>query len=212
MEDKIVTTATLDDILKITATDIFVKDLNVLIAFRVGCVTVTDLTDALKPGKQCQKWSLFSECHNIPGRVILDNFLDGFPLTGFVENLRNGHYTQAIAEAYGLRFESWAVKSSDTFSPFAKCKPQKLLNRVNGKKLAKAILAGQVKSVVRNGYYTDDYKGDAEANYHIGEQISLEGAARALIEYDNFSVYRFEGSQLFGSWGMYDWWIINLVE
>lgn len=63
----------------------------------------------------------------------------------------------------GIKFNEYELKACRVISPFAAVKKQDFTKGIiNGAKLAKAILAGQIKEIVCTGRYTDDYYDDAK--------------------------------------------------
>lgn len=78
-------------------------------------------------------------------------------------------------ERFSLKIGRW--NNVPLFSPFAEAKPQNLnTKRITAQKLVDAVLAGQVKKVVCNGNYTDDWLHDEETGNSKGEWDLMEFA------------------------------------
>ena len=81
----------------------YIENLNVSVRLSRGAAVITDLTNAMKPGKECRVWSLESRNYgerDLPGDWLLEKFLEDFPFAGFIENLRNNVYTDEKTEAF----------------------------------------------------------------------------------------------------------------
>ena len=152
---------------------VYVKDANVLLKLYRESVAIIDLTNTVQAGKTCKKYCFsFNDADN--GYYGLYCFLDDLPFLEFVNNCRAGHYfrNSSRLELMGIRFNEYELKACRVISPFAAVKKQNFDKGViNGAKLAKAILAGQVKEIVCTGRYTDDYYDDAKRNFCKGRKV-----------------------------------------
>lgn len=164
---------------------VYVKDANVLLKLYRDSVAVIDLTNAMQAGKTCKKYSfVFSDADN--GYCGLSQFLDDLPFSEFAENCRKGNYAKNSERLYlfGISYHEADLKACRVASPFAKVKTQNFAaGKITGAKLAKAIIAGQVKEIVCTGRYTDDYFSDAAQNFCIGKEVTdLIKFAAELLE------------------------------
>ena len=143
---------------------VYVQDCNVLLKLYGDSVAIIDLDNALKAGKTCKKYCFtFADADN--GYYGLSYFLDDLSFTEFIDNCRAGNYSRKSSrlELMGIKFNEYELKACRVISPFAAVKKQDFTKGIiNGAKLAKAILAGQVKEIVCTGRYTDDYYDDAK--------------------------------------------------
>ena len=180
----------------------YIKDLNVAVRFYRGAANITDLTNAMKPGKICREWSLQGadgEHRDTPSEMLLDIFLDdSCTFEQFVQNLRNDKYTDWIVEGYGLKLYKRTEKSIRTFSPFVAVKKQDLTGEVRRvAKVAKALIAGQFKKVECAYIYTDDYYYDYANNYGKGRVIDVLDFAKELVERpDYWTVWKDEQGEI----------------
>lgn len=153
---------------------IYVKDANALLKIYRDSIAVLDLSNAMQAGKTCKKYSFeFANADNgISGLVY---FLDDLAFADFVNNCRAGNYAvnSDRLELLGVKYHESEVKACRVASPFAKVKAQNFnTGKITGAKLAKAIIAGQVKEIVCTGHYTDDYFSDAAQNFCIGKRVT----------------------------------------
>lgn len=181
---------------------------NVHVRFYGECVRITDLTNAMKPGKVCRVYYFQWKDPEAGSSWALREFLDDLPFSKFVENLRAGIYKENAPRLalFGIQYSEAEEKGTRTFSPFVTVKPQKLDGKMTPTKAAKMILAGQVVSGVTDYYYTDDYYRDAVDNYREGRPVNPYTMAREIIEdgprswsarLDN------DGLHLYRSWDSY---------
>ena len=190
---------------------VYVKDADVLLKLYSDGIVVIDLNNAMKAGKICKKYSFnFTDADN--GYYGLYCFLDDLAFTEFANNCRNGHYKQ-ISETLkltGINYYEYDLKACRVISPFTAVKKQDFDKGViNGAKLAKAILAGQVKEIVCTGRYTDDYYTDAAQNFCKGKKVTdlLKFANELITETTCFLADRTDDPKVitcgWGSWECY---------
>lgn len=141
------------------------------------CISVMDLSNAGKTGKNCTIWRLYPEDYN--GHV--SNALTG------EENIHNcGQLIRALRE--GRTLESLKVNTSedkgiDTFSPFIEAKPlSKLPDEWNKRNLTSALLSGQIYMGQVDYHYTDDYAMDAANQFGEGVGIDIPNFVRDTVE------------------------------
>lgn len=148
---------------------------NCRIQFFRSSIYITDLSNGMKTGKECNKKVFYTNNQNFGNlnemRVTLNN--QGFET--FTDLLQ----AKSIPD---FEMERKTVKGVRTFSPFVEVKPIKEPQKWTASHLAKAILSGQVFHGVSEGHYTDDYARDSERNFGRGGTVNLEEVARDLIE------------------------------
>ena len=183
---------------------IYVQDVNASIISYAGIVAIIDLDNAMKAGKTCKQWKIyFNKDRNVLGCRALDNFLNGYPLSEFIANLKNGfQYRQEILDMYDINIHEEQLKATQVASPFVKVNKVKLDGKINRIKIAKAIMTGQVKDIICKGRYTDDYVRDDAENFSIGKKADLYEMAQRLLESDHASVYKSDDvyTIAFGTW------------
>lgn len=95
-------------------------------------------------------------------------------------------------ELFELGIKKWPNR---LFSPFVVEKRQNLDTRMSNAKLVKAILAGQVKKVVCEGIYTDNWAFDEERNNQKGKMDPLD-LAKEIYESNLEYFFSKEGNKL----------------
>lgn len=191
---------------------VYVKDANVLLKLYGESIAIIDLDNAMKAGKTCKKYCFsFDEADN--GYYGLYMFLDDLPFAEFANNCRAGNYSRNSSrlELMGIKFNEYELKACRVISPFAAVKKQNFDKGViNGAKLAKAILAGQIKDIVCTGRYTDDYFNDAAQNFCIGRRVTdlLNFADELITQTNCFGANRTKNPKVialgWGTWECYD--------
>ena len=191
---------------------VYVKDCNALLKLYRESVAIIDLENALKAGKTCKKYCFtFADADH--GYCGLSYFLDDLPFAEFVNNCRTGNYSRNSSrlELMGIKFNEYELKACRVISPFATVKKQNFeIGVINGAKLAKAILAGQVKEIVCTGRYTDDYYDDAKRNFCKGRKITdfLKFADELITQTTCFSADRTDNPKViscgWGTWECYE--------
>lgn len=149
----------------------FCKDLNALIRSNWGhdkFITVTDLTNAGKTGKNCTTWRLYPESND----ELVCNALMGqeniYTCQELVQALREGKTFDS------LRMYSSEDKGIETFSPFVETKPlSKMPETWNKRNFTQALLSGQIYMGQVDYRYTDDYAMDAAYNFSEGVGINI---------------------------------------
>lgn len=185
---------------------VYVKDANALLRIYRDSVAVIDLTNAMQAGKTCKKYSfVFVDADNgISGLVY---FLDDLAFIDFVNNCRAGNYAlnSSRLELLGVKYHESEVKACRVASPFAKVKKQSFYGKITTAKMAKAILAGQVKEITCTGRYTDDYYDDAVKNFCRGKKVTdlLKFADELLTDKCYFGAEFIADNIISFGWGMY---------
>lgn len=105
----------------------------------------------------------------------------------------------------GIKFGEYELKACRVISPFAAVKKQNFeKGGINGAKLAKAILPGQVKEIICTGRYTDDYYDDAKRNFCKGRKVTdlLKFADELITQTTCFSAGRTDDPKVIScGWG-----------
>lgn len=149
----------------------YCKDLNAFVRYNWGYdkfITVIDLTNAGKTGKNCPTWKLYPESSD----TLVSNVLKGqeniHTCRDLVEALRNGRTFDT------LRMYSSEHKGIETFSPFVEVKPlSKMPDEWNKRNFTQALLSGQIYMGQIDYRYTDDYAMDAAYNFSEGVGINI---------------------------------------
>ena len=137
-------------------------------------IAITDLTNAMLPGKTCKRIVLQPEDEYSPN--VMHAGLDTF---------------RAVYDTFFVREEKpdmecriWKsdLKASRVFSPFRKIRPIKTPEKWTLPHVWKAILSGQIYMGQCDGRYTDDYAYDAAVDFKSGMELHLPSFARRLIE------------------------------
>lgn len=147
---------------------------NVMVHFYYGSIQITDLTNAMKTGKECTQ-KVFRADKNYTNFTDIQNDLTDLGIETLPDLLK-------ATELEGYTCREYSQKGVHTFSPFVEVKPIKEPTKWTASHLAKAILSGQVYHGITEGRYSDDYARDAEENYGRGRPVHLEEVARSLIE------------------------------
>jgi hypothetical protein len=155
---------------------------------------LTDLTNALLPGKMCRTYSI--KCNAPHGHLIVTNWItrtfsdDMRALFAYCDGLQ---FTtgQWGLEAYRVNVEDHTIeiyRGDDqgirTFSPFAlaNVKPLKAIPaKWTMRHVYAAIINHQFKSLKCQGVYTDDYAWDDAVNFRRGEIASPLDFIQAII-------------------------------
>lgn len=176
---KIQETITRDELFHNSYDDHYIKTPCVKIHMYRNCGHITDLTNALKVGKTCIQYVIFTETSESRDdfKSSFFNWLTDHSITleTFLEKLLAGEQFD------GLQINTREQKGVNTFSPFAEIKPIKTPAKWTIPHIWKAILAGQIVKGACDGYYTDDYARDAADNYRQGP-IDVKALAQKLIE------------------------------
>lgn len=183
----------------VTVPTIYVKDLNIKIGNYRGHLKITDLTNAMQHGKQCNT-VVFDFWHSadfsdVCGLRGFSNFLDDFPLADVITNWRNGfQYRQNDFCFYGgVDIRYGAADAKKIFTPFVQPKKQKLVAGKNGRiavtTFVKAVLAGQIDKVICDGKYTDDFYHDHITNYSKGKVYDAIEFAESIFSQGGWSVF-----------------------
>ena len=189
----------------------YIHDCNVLLKLYGDSVAIIDLDNALKAGKTCKKYCFtFADADN--GYYGLYCFLDDLPFAEFINNCRAGNYSRNSnrLELMGIKFNEYELKACRVISPFAAVKKQDFRKGIiSGAKLAKAILADQIKEIICTGRYTDDYYYDAKRNFCKGRKITdfLKFADELITQTTCFSAERTDDPKVIAcGWGTWEYY------
>jgi hypothetical protein len=162
--------------------DIYVKGQNVKIHIYADSVIIVDLSGALKTGKRCTSYSINQATYTRDSFICcFFNWLfeDHLTLNDFIKSMFDGLYNN---DNIPFNIYKTYVKGINVYSPFIKMKPINTPTKWTLPHVWKAILAGQIKSGVCDGRYTDDYAQDAADNFGRGN-INVMYLAQQLIEH-----------------------------
>ena len=152
---------------------VYIKDVNIKMEIYRDFIRIIDLDNALKAGKYCKAYTFgFDNAVNAITGMI--NFLDDLDFSEFVENCRAGKYAENSnrLEIIGVKYYESEKKACYILSPWAKVAKQNFTaGTINGVKMAKAILAGQVKEIICTGRFTDDFFTDAASDFSRGKKV-----------------------------------------
>ena len=150
-----------------------------------GQLVITDISDALKPGKSCKEWAFYIHSWENPDNLAPVEFVEMATgcdtLQELAAFLRAG---ESFLEVRGLNIATREMKAIRTYSPFAVIKPIKAPEKWTIAHVWKAILSGQISAGSVSGIYTDDYAFDAAYNFQAGD-MGREGLlqlAQKLID------------------------------
>lgn len=141
---------------------------------------IVNLNNALKVGKTCDNYRIYAGEHDW-GNTFKCDFINALAMNQisfekFVQAVLQG---QSIYE--NIRVKKGESKGVKTFSPFVEVKPIKIPEKWSLPHVWKAILAGQIKTAIKEMHLTDDYAYDAAVNFGKGEIDSLE-LAQEIVE------------------------------
>lgn len=143
-------------------------------------VYITDVRDALKPGKTCTTWCFCSQrAPDLAAAEAAELTTGCDTMEQLAAYLRSGAPLQS---AEGVDTYIRIGKAIRTFSPWARVRPIKEPKTWTITHVYKAILAGQITAAHVDGKYTDDYAYDAAINFGACDFNPLE-LAKALIEH-----------------------------
>lgn len=154
----------------------YYADINAYIWCNYSSARVIELDNAMKRGKECKVYSLYSR--NQDSHAYLVNDCKVKTPKDLYDLVRSGKELPGDGEL-SVRMD----KGVEVFSPFVAVKPlTKLPEKWKKSDLAKAIMSGQVFSGVLNERLTDDYAYDAAWNFGSGCKIGLPKQAAELVE------------------------------
>lgn len=166
-----------------------------------GSLYLTDLTDALKPGKECTRFRIAQstdrnypeyQARNLLSILVSAKFLfdllmkmnwvrEERPLKNW-ETVLPYEPIEYTFQGVNLVISRTTVESKRQFSPFASLKPlKKVPKKFTLTHFRKMVFNGQYTGSRCTGVYTDDYAYDAATNYSQGE-IGLGGLAYRIID------------------------------
>lgn len=153
--------------------DGYFADIQAYIRHNHYSVTITDLTNALLPGKKCAYVTVST--NNDAMNVLTVN-----DIKTYAEAYQRFFVERTVAPGCSLHTGERA--SIRTFTPFRQIKPIKTPAKWTLAHVWKAILAGQAYMGRVDGKYTDDYAGDAATNCRKGSGVHLPSFAKQLIQ------------------------------
>jgi|GEM_PF-1280505 len=157
----------------------YFADINAYIHFYADSAVLIDLTNALKIGKECNRYSIRKNVWDDHKSVLTELWNIGEIET--VKAFHNAIITDSL-NIETLEIDKGSQKGINTFSPFVEIKPIKTPKKWTIAHVWKAILSGQIFKGVKDGYYSDDYAYDAACNYGRGSSLDLIHLAERIIE------------------------------
>ncbi len=157
----------------------YFADINAYIHFYADSAVVIDLTNALKTGKECNRYSIRKNVWDDSKSVLTELWNIGKIET--VKAFHNAIITESL-NIETLEVDKGSQKGINTFSPFVEIKPIKTPIKWTIAHVWKAILSGQIFKGVKDGHYTDDYAYDAGCNFGTGSKLHLISFAEKIIE------------------------------
>lgn len=176
-----------------TDREFYVEDIKLKIHFYNGSLTLMDITNALKTGLTCERYSInWNTNEHLEGIKILDSFAwDTRKLFDFVKSLPWQPANYGIEPIFYSWFDNGDVtiykgseKSIRVFSPYAlsELKPLKESpKKWTVRHAVRAIINHQYDWLRCEGVYTDDYAYDAAYDFQRGDLDNVSFAER-LIE------------------------------
>lgn len=151
----------------------YYQDINAYIHMRPQRITITDLTNALIPGKECESITVEKQ----------DDY-SSLCLYSGCKTMRDLYERYFVKRELpdGCKVYTRQRRSMETFTPFRPIKPIRMPKKWTLPHVWKAILAGQVYQGKVDGKYSDDYAYDAAMGYHEGRKLDLPTFAKELIE------------------------------
>jgi hypothetical protein len=158
----------------------YFADINAYIHFYADSAVLIDLTNALKTGKECNRYLISKNVWDDRKSVITE--LWNIAKIETVKAFYDAIITNSL-NIETLKVETGSQKSINTFSPFVEIKPIKTPSKWTIAHVWKAILAGQIYKGVKDGHYTDDYARDNANNFNKGCSLHTTTLANKLIEH-----------------------------
>lgn len=152
----------------------YFADLQALIENHNSEFIITDLRNALTPGKTCERIIVGSRCDQT-NPAGLFNGIKTF------RDVYERYFVNRLTPE-GCTITAHSEKSNTTFTPFKEIKRIKTPDKWTIPHLWKAMLTGQIFHGWIDGVYTDDYAYDAHVNFHTGSEMHLPSFAKQLIE------------------------------
>ena len=169
----------------------YCRDLNVKIDVYTDSVQIIDLTNAMKAGKECTKYTLISKRYN-------DHYDRGWGMLHHL--LANGDWKTICEKAFRKEcpideIEEVAVmpkKGVWTFSPFVKLNTKGKPTAANFPKL---VLSGKIAKATCRYSLTDDYYDDAKRTFERGKEADPLDLAEEIVS-EHYQNWMFDGKTL----------------
>lgn len=139
-------------------------------------MTICDLSNAQKVGKECTSWTIYGEWN------------DSTPLLSKLSREGISQISQ-LAEACqsgkmfdGVSISERSSKGLDVFSPFVEVKPlDKVPAKWTKRQFTQALMSGQLFRGEVSYHYTDDYAMDAANNFSTGRGFDMAHFAKREV-------------------------------
>ena len=192
--------------------DTFIRRDQVKLHRYAGSLLLMDISDAMRPGKVCEKFSLNWWPHDGSVRGVDELFrAHGFYLRAVLATLRALPWQKQKHWKTGAPTDDWqqmtgaelaaaipAFAGNENlqlslhrgenqairiWSPFASVKPLPAApKKWTVAHVVRALMAGQAVNLKCNGVYSDDYAYDAAVNFHQGPIKNAVAFARRIME------------------------------
>lgn len=139
-------------------------------------ISIYDISNAQKIGKNCDYWSLSNNWNDSVGLVTKLN------RAGIDTIEKLAAFCRTCKEMDGVSISHYTEKGVEVFSPFVEVKPLKALpDKWTKRNFTQALMSGQLFRGEVAYRYTDDYAYDAAYNYGTGRGLHMPAFAKSEI-------------------------------
>lgn len=157
--------------------DTYIRDLNVHVHIYGDSMYVTNLSNALKPGKLCTTYivRMVNFYQNNGFINAFEDWLDDLTFEEFIRKLLDDH-----ERFRDIDIQVRHLPAKSVFSPFVKVNLVRIPSKWTLPHIWKGILSGQITVVFRISRTTDDYAADDACNYGRGSIDPMEFARKII--------------------------------
>ena len=175
-------------------TTYYAEDVKLKIHHYYGSLRITDISDALRTGKECTEISINVRCARAEETPIISELLHKFDydFKKIFDHFLSMEWNEREWGGYKeIEFENMTtvyrgeLKAIRIFSPFnlSNMKPlREIPKKWTVRHVLRLIVNGQYKDLKCDGRYTDDYAYDAAYNYGMGTIENGIAFAKSIIE------------------------------
>ena len=178
----------------------YCQDLNVKVDVYYGGIQITDLTNAMKVGKECNVYTLVADRNKYQtydqGLELKNDLL---MVMDWKEICEEAFKKSENIEGVSMVAE-WPKKGVWTFSPFVKMTTK---GKPSGANFPKLVLSGKIASATCRYSFTDDYYDDAKRTFDRGKSINPMELAEEIVN-DRYQNWHFDGQCLYTENKAYD--------
>jgi len=141
-----------------------------------GCdsITLYDLSNAQKTGKNCDWWSI--------GTGYGGDLLSSLQQAGIDSVAKLAECCRSGGSPDGISIYHHTIKAVDVFSPFVEVKPLKdVPDKWTKRNFEQALMSGQIFRGEVAYHYTDDYRMDAAINFGEGSGLNMPAFVSKVI-------------------------------